>query len=246
MPDISIVIPAFNEAKRLPLFLERVIGFCKESSLQYEIIVVDDGSRDNTGEVARAFAAQFSDLRTIRFGHNTGKGHAVRAGLMAATGDIALFLDADGSTGPEEIERNLHYLTDGGFDIFAGSRVLSDEQQVMDARWYRRAMGAVFNLSVQTLLFSNVRDTQCGFKMFRKEVIFPLFSRNRLQGFGFDIEILYLAHKLGYRVKEGPVSWHHVRGSKINLPLDSMRMFVNILQVKHWYRGFSDNDSKQH
>ncbi len=232
--DISIVIPAFNEAKRLPLFLHRVISYCNRSKKTYQIIVVDDGSMDKTWEVATSYKTRFSDLGTIRIRKNRGKGYAVKRGLLESKGKIGVFLDADGSVEPWEIEKNLHYLEEG-YDIFVGSRVLRGKEQILRVKWYRKLIGLVFNFFVHIFLFKNIEDTQCGFKMFRKEVVKPLFSRSYLEGFGFDIEILYLAHKMGYRVKEGPVSWHHVSGSKINLFTDSIKMFFNILQVRNWH-----------
>lgn len=233
--DISIVIPAFNEARRLPLFLERVISYCDTRKENYEIIVADDGSRDQTSEIAASYKFRFANIQIVKMRSNQGKGYAVRRGLFASSGDIVVFLDADGSVGPEEISKNLHYISDDGFDIFAGSRVLRAEGQDLKVKLYRKIVGIVFNFFVRAFLFNGIKDTQCGFKMFKKEAIRPLFSRAYLRGFGFDVEILYLAHKMGYRIKEGPVSWHHVSGSKVNLLFDSARMFFNILQVRNWH-----------
>ena len=234
--DISIVIPAFNEAKRLPLYLEQVISFCNNSQNIYEIIVVDDGSSDNTFELATTYKTRFTNLHIIRLKNNQGKGYTVKRGLFESRGKISLFLDADGSVDPGEIEKNLHYILKAGYDIVVGSRVLKSKDQILIVKQYRKFIGTIFNFLVQTFLFKPIKDTQCGFKMFRKEVIKPLLSRSYLGGFGFDIEILYLADQMGYKVKEEPVSWHHVKGSKINLLTDSIRMFFNILQVRNWHR----------
>jgi len=233
--DVSIVIPAYNEAQRLPPFLERVISFCKKSPKVYEIIVVDDGSTDATLEAASSCVPAFPRLSIVKIKKNRGKGYAVKRGLLKSSGAVCAFLDADGSIGPDEIEKNLHYLADGGYDVFAGSRVLTGAGQVLAVRWHRKAIGTVFNWCVRVFLFKDIRDTQCGFKMFKREVVRPLFSRSHLRRFGFDIEILYLAHKMGYRVKEGAVSWRHVPGSKVNLFIDSAEMFINILQVRNWH-----------
>lgn len=233
--DTSIVIPAFNECKRLPAFLDRVVSCCNNSKRIYEIIVVDDGSRDKTAEAATAYRNKFPNLRTIKVLKNRGKGYAVKRGLLASSGKIALFLDADGSVNPEEIEKNIHYILEENYDIFIGSRVLKNKEQILKVKRYRKLIGGIFNFFVQTFLFKNIKDTQCGFKMFRKEVVEPLLSRSYLTGFGFDVEILYLAYKMGYRVKEGAISWHHVNGSKINLFTDSIIMFFNILQVRNWH-----------
>ncbi|MDD5449404.1 MAG: glycosyltransferase family 2 protein [Candidatus Omnitrophica bacterium] len=232
--DISIIIPAYNEAKRLPLFLNAVISYCKRSQKIYEIIIVDDGSKDNTFGIAASYKDKFADIDVVKIRKNRGKGYAVKRGFFKATGNICLFLDADGSVTPDEIEKNIHYIMEDGYDIFIGSRVIKNKENVVSAAWYRKLLGLVFNFFVHFFLFKNVKDTQCGFKIFRKEVIKPLFSRSYLRGFGFDLEILYLAYKMGYKVKEGSVSWHHVGGSKINLLKDPIVMFFNILQIRNW------------
>lgn len=234
-PDVSIVIPAFNEAKHLPLFLECVITYCKNSKMAFEIIVVDDGSFDNTCEIAASYKNNFSNLDVIRTRKNRGKGYAVRRGLFKARGDICVFMDADGSVQPMEIGRNLRYLQTEGYDIFVGSRALKHKNGILRARWHRKFIGKIFAFFVRIFLLKDIKDTQCGFKMFKMEVIYPLFSKCRLRGFGFDMEILYLARKMGYRIVEGPVSWHHVKGSKVNLLRDSFKMFINIFQIKIWH-----------
>ncbi len=234
--DISIIIPAYNEEKRLPAFLDALIAHCGHSDYRYEIIVVNDGSHDATGQLCDGYANRHDLIRALHNPINKGKGFSVRKGFFAARGAYQCFLDADGSVTPDEIETNLPYLKDGGYDIFIGSRVLHDEQQELKVRWHRRLCGTVFNSLVKHLLFDQVRDTQCGFKLFKRDVVKPLFSQMRLQRFGFDIELLYLAFNLGFRVKEGAVSWHHVDGSKVNLLTDSARMFGNILQIRTWHR----------
>jgi len=232
--DISIVIPAFNESKRLPLFLDRVLAYCQKTDKIFEIIVVDDGSPDATFDIANSYNSKFEHLHVIKNEQNIGKGYSVKTGILSAIGDVQVFIDADGSTAPEEISRNLHYLEEG-YDILIGSRVLKNEAQVLKTRWHRKFMGTIFNFCVRTFLFGDIKDTQCGFKMFKKEVIEPLFSRVKLRRFGFDIEFLYLAHKMGYKIKEEAVSWHHVTGSKVNVFKDSIEMFINILQIRIWH-----------
>ncbi len=235
--DISVVIPAFNESGRLPFFLSELIPYCQKSRWVYEIIVVDDGSADETAKAALQFKARFPALSVYKLSQNRGKGYAVRYGLLRSRGRICLFLDADGSTSPTEIEKNLPYL-DQGFDIFIGSRVMKEKDQVLRLAFHRKVMAPLFNFLARKILSLKVKDTQCGFKMFRREVIEPLFSRMKIHRFGFDVEILYLADKIGYRVKEGPVSWKHIKGSKFNLLADSLRMLVNLFQVKSWHRSF--------
>ena len=231
---ISIIIPAKDEQKRLPRFLKTVIEYCRSSSQFYEIIVVDDGSRDQTAQEALAFQKDFPALKVLSLRRNYGKGYAVKQGFLAATGDLVLFLDADGSTGPQEIERHLP-LFEEGYDVVVGSRVLLDGQSHVKALVYRRWMGNVFNFLVSSLLLKGIKDTQCGFKMFRGAVAHKIFERLHLNGFGFDMEVLYLAQKMKFHIKEVAVNWAHVDGSKVNLVKDSARMFWNIVQIKQWH-----------
>ncbi len=236
--DISVIIPAFNEAKRLPSFLGRLIHYCSQSKKIYEIIIVDDGSVDGTSEAILSYKNQFSNLHIIRNRINRGKGYSVKNGILEASGDTCLFIDADGSVAPEEIEKNIHYILEENYDIFVGSRVLRSQEQILKVRWYREIIGSIFNFLTHLFLFKEIEDPQCGFKMFKKGVAKSLFSRSRVRGFGFDIEILYIAHRMGYRIKEGPISWFHVKGCKVNLLTDSIIMFFNIFQVRYWYSTF--------
>lgn len=229
--DISIVIPAKDEEKRLPAFLEQVVAYCLNDPLSYEIIVVDDGSMDKTSEVAREFQKQFPQFSILSLKPNQGKGFAVKEGFLIAKGDIVLFLDADGSTAPEEIRKNLHYF-DEGFDIVVGSRVLKEKGTSVQARVHRKTVGGFFNILRRIILMGEIRDTQCGFKMFKKETIEPLFSQMKITGFGFDMEILYLAMQKGYKIKETPVNWKHVTGSKVGIFKDSPQMLMNMFQIR--------------
>jgi dolichyl-phosphate beta-glucosyltransferase len=234
MKNISIIIPAKDEEARLPGFLRTVIDFCRRSAHSYEIIVVDDGSRDRTAVVSLSFQKEFPSLRVISLERNHGKGYAVKQGFFAAKGEIVLFLDADGSTGPQEIERHLECF-DQGYDIVIGSRVLNDGETRVKTLAYRKLIGKVFNLLVSSILIKNIKDTQCGFKMFRASIVPAIFGRVYLEGFGFDLEILYLAQKMNFRIKEVAVNWSHVDGSKVDLFRDSLQMFWNVIQIKNWH-----------
>lgn len=232
--DISVVIPAKDEEFRLPQFLQTLITYCQASTLRYEIIVIDDGSTDKTAELTLTFQKIFPDLSLLKLGRNHGKGYAVKQGLMAAHGNISLFMDADGSTSPNEIEKNLRFFAEG-YDIVIGSRVLQNNTSKVKALFYRRFMGWIFNFFVSTFLIKGIKDTQCGFKMFRRRIISPLWEDIRLEGFGFDLEVLYAAQQMDYKIKEVAVNWKHVDNSKVDLIKDSMRMLVNIFQIRYWY-----------
>jgi len=231
MKRVSIIIPAKNEQERLPHFLKTVIDYCHQSSYFYEIIVVDDGSKDQTAQRVLSFQKEFPSLKLVRLERNHGKGYAVKQGFLAASGEIVLFLDADGSTQPQEIERHLDGF-EQGYDIVIGSRVLSDGKSHVQARVYRKFMGFIFNFLVSWILIKGIKDTQCGFKMFRGELIKDLFGPVHLEGYGFDLEILYLAQRKKLRIKEVAVNWSHVEGSKVNLFKDSLWMFWNIIQIR--------------
>jgi len=234
MIKISVVIPAKDEEKRLPGFLRTVIDHCHRSAHSYEIIVVDDGSTDRTALLASSFQKEFPSLKVISLERNHGKGYAVKQGFLAAQGGIVLFLDADGSTQPQEIERHLDWF-EQGYDIVIGSRVLTDGSSQVKALSYRKWMGSVFNFLVSRMLIKGIKDTQCGFKMFRASIIPTVFGQARLEGFGFDLEVLYLAQKNDLRIKEVAVNWTHVDGSKVDIIKDPLRMFWNIIEIKKWH-----------
>lgn len=234
--DISIIIPAKDEEARLPLFMQEVTDYCQRSRFTYEIIVVDDGSCDQTSRVAIDFKKIFQRLTVIHLENNRGKGFAVKTGILAAQGSIVLFLDADGSTPVQEIEKNLVYF-DKGFDIVIGSRVLWAQGAVVKSKFYRKLMGAFFNFLVHTFLIKGIYDTQCGFKMFKRAVAVDIFKALTLDGFGFDLEVLYLAQQQHRRIKEVPVNWKHVNGSKIHLVKDSLKMAADIFYIKRHHRS---------
>lgn len=240
---VSIVIPAYNEELRLPQFLKQVISFCRANFSQFEIFVIDDGSRDQTAGRVKELQKDCPQLQLMSLVRNRGKGYAVKYGLWRASGDVAVFLDADGSTLPDEILANLP-LMEEGYDIVIGSRVLKSLHHNVSVRWYRKCIGQIFNNFVYWFLLGDIQDTQCGFKMFRRRIIRPLFARSYLEGFGFDMEILFLARKLGLRVKEVGVNWTHVSGSKVRILRDAFRLFVNIFQIRMWHGSKNALDGK--
>ena len=231
VPDLSIVIPAYNEESRIAHMVRDIVDYCRPRGRAFEIILVDDGSRDGTTSVGRLLSAEFPELRVIRLAANHGKGYAVRTGVVNAIGRLVLFADADGATPIEEIER-LECALDSGADVAVGSRALRATGVQVHARLYRHLIGRTFHLLVEWLADAGVKDTQCGFKLFRSAVAQDLFSRMRMNGFSFDVEVLVMARRRGYRVAEVPVNWTHQPGSKVRLTLDSVRMAADLVRIR--------------
>lgn len=229
--ELSVIIPCYNEEQRLPPTLKSVAAFLKTYRKEVEVLVVDDGSSDRTSEVAKSFASEIKNLRVLRYEPNQGKGHAVKNGMLAATGDYAVFMDADNSTPLEEINKLMPYAAD--YEVVIGSRHLKTSNVVIKQPWYRIVISRVGNLLIQNLLIRGVYDTQCGFKLFRREATQQIFSRQRILGFGFDMEILAIAQKvLHYRIKEVPVSWYDAPGSRIRPIRDAWRTLRELIRIK--------------
>jgi dolichyl-phosphate beta-glucosyltransferase len=231
-PDISVVIPAYNESRRLPPYLGAVRNYFSRAGLrEYEVIVVDDGSDDGLGDLVAAMSESWPELRLERQERNRGKGAAVRRGVLAAKGRLILFTDADGAT-PIEEEVMLRREIEAGADLAIGSRLLEAGGADTHRRWHRRLMGRGFATLVRLLLAISVRDTQCGFKMFRREVGYRLLGSCREERYLFDLHVLSLATRLGYQIREVSVRWRDVPGSKMNLLGDSVRMFTGLLRLR--------------
>jgi dolichyl-phosphate beta-glucosyltransferase len=228
---LSIIIPAFNEEERLPAYLERVLEYLERQDISYEIIIVDDGSNDSTAEIVARIMRENIKVKLIRLPHNQGKGSAVRAGMLLASGRLRLFTDADGATPIAELERLQNALASGA-DVAIASRAIKDDSCRVNSHLHRRVIGAIFNFIVGTLTVKGIHDTQCGFKLFTSEVAEAVFPRQRVDDFGFDVEVLYLCQRYGYRIAEVPVNWTDIAGSKVNLIRDSLRMFTDIFKIR--------------
>jgi glycosyltransferase involved in cell wall biosynthesis len=229
----SIVIPAYNESSRLEATLEKVLAYVRERGWDAEVIVVNDGSRDNTAELVRAFAGRDSRLRLVENPGNRGKGYSVRHGMLEAQGDVVVFSDADLSSPIEEMPKLLEALA-AGADIAIGSRWLRAELQTQRQSLLRQIFGRVFNLLLRIILGLRFKDTQCGFKAFTRRAAQTILPLQRIERWGFDPEILFLARKFGFRVDEVPVLWGHSGDTRIHPLLDGARMFQEMLRIR-WY-----------
>jgi dolichyl-phosphate beta-glucosyltransferase len=227
-PELSVVIPAFNEAQRLPPTLERVRAYLDGRGRPYEILVVDDGSRDDT--VARARAAGGQRLTVLENGVNRGKGYSVRQGMLAARGARRLMTDADLSTPIEELER-LDARMDQGYDVVIASRALPQSRIEVHQGAFRENMGRAFNLLVQALVVPGLRDTQCGFKLFSAAAAQAAFARSRLDGFAFDVEALFIARRCGFRVAELPVVWRNDAATRVS-SWNGFMAFADLLRIR--------------
>jgi dolichyl-phosphate beta-glucosyltransferase len=230
-PDLSVIIPAFNEATRLPATLAALLEFLDRDARHAEVIVVDDGSRDDTSAQVRSFESLDSRVRLIRLPQNRGKGYAVRTGVVNAAGSLILFADADGATPFEELARLEAQLRNGA-RIAIGSRGVRDAATRVHARLYRRVLGRLFHAVVRMFAVHGIADTQCGFKLFDAEAAYDLFSRMRMAGFSFDVEVLLMAMRSGYRVAEVPVNWTHQPGSKVRVLRDGLLMARDVLRIR--------------
>jgi glycosyltransferase involved in cell wall biosynthesis len=229
----SIVIPAYNESGRLGATLEKVLAYVRQQGWDAEVIVVNDGSRDNTAEIVRAFAEKNPILRLVENPGNRGKGYSVRNGILNSRGDIVVFSDADLSSPIEEMPKLLQPLA-AGADIAIGSRWLRAELQTQRQSLHRQLFGRIFNLLLRIILGLQFKDTQCGFKAFTRRAAQTILPLQRIERWGFDPEILFLARKFGFRVEEIPVRWGHSGGTRINPLMDGARMFQEMLRVR-WY-----------
>jgi dolichyl-phosphate beta-glucosyltransferase len=225
---LSIIIPAYNEEKRIGKTLERILEYLHKRIFDYEIIVVDDGSKDKTIEVVSKFKdKRIKILKNIK---NMGKGYSIKRGMLEATKDYLLFSDSDLSTPIEELDDFIKYIL--RYDIIIASRNLKESKIKIKQPKIRQLLGKIFPLFVRLFAIRGIKDTQCGFKLFKKDSAKKIFGKQTIDGFGFDVEILYLAKKYKFKIKEMPVVWVNDMASKVNPFKDSLRMIRDVIKVR--------------
>ena len=226
---LSVVIPAYNEEARISATLERVISYLEGRSYSWEVLVADDGSSDGTARLVAEMAATRPNLRLMSLSHR-GKGWAVKNAMLAAKGEYRVLCDADLSVPIEQVERLLPPKVEG-VDIALGSRAVKSAQRIGEPS-RRHLMGRIYNALVRTIAVGGIQDTQCGFKCYRGEVVPSLFQRQTMDGFAFDVEVLFLAGKDGLTLREIPVDWYYRENSKVRAFRDSMAMTLDLLKIR--------------
>jgi dolichyl-phosphate beta-glucosyltransferase len=228
---LSVIIPAYNEAARLPATLRWLQSYLDDTEPHYEVIAVDDGSEDSTADQALAIAADWPRLRVLRLLENRGKGWAVRAGMLAARGDLRLFSDADLSTPIEELPK-LRQRIGGATQVAIASRALPESRITVHQPWHREMMGRSYNRLLQLLVLPGLEDTQCGFKLFTAEAALACFEPLRTPGFGFDAEVLLRARRLGWAIAEVGVAWRHAENSRVSALRHSAVTFLDLVRLR--------------
>src|SRR5581483_8969896 len=230
-PLLSVVVPAYNEEGRLGASLKRMLAYFDAQEYPVEILVVDDGSSDGTASIVEQIAACRPQVRLLSYQPNRGKGHAVRYGMLRAQGERVLFCDADLATPIEEVEK-LRAALDSGYDIAIGSRDVAGSELIRRQSFVREMGGRTFNKMVQLVAVPGIHDTQNGFKLFTRGASDAVFSRCRVEHFAFDVEVLYLALRMGLRIAEVPVRWAHQEGSKVRFARDAWRMLKTLFRIR--------------
>lgn len=239
--SLTIIIPAYNESKRIQKSLIDIDKYITEKNKAdlIQVIIVDDGSLDSTKEAAENWiqkeAKNKNSFQIISYKPNRGKGYAVREGFLKSQSDLVLYTDADGASPIKEIEELLKAIDDG-FDIAVGSRVLKNENTRVKMSFKRRFVGFTFHTILKIFNLADLKDTQCGFKLFKSEAAKKLAKCQQCFNYSFDIEYLFLARKFGYKIKEVPINWYHVEGSKISLMRDSIKMLSEVLKIRFVYK----------
>ena len=236
--SVSVIIPAYNEAVRLPMTLAATADYFAARGEAFEILVVDDGSTDETMAVVKDFAGRRAEIsvQCLSYAGNRGKGYAVRYGMLRASGERRVFCDADLATPAEEYEVVLAAMAAQNAPIGIGSRPLRNSNLLVHQPWYREQLGRGFNAAVQLLAVPGIADTQCGFKIFTADAAKAVFSTCRIDGFAFDSEALFIARRLGYAVAEVPIRWSHKDGSKVSMVRDGLRMLADLSRIRWMHR----------
>lgn len=235
VPKVSIVIPAFNEASRIRESLRRIAEYRSGAGYSTEVLVVDDGSSDDTAHIVEG--AEFSGIRLIRNGSNRGKGYSVRNGVLAAIGEYVLFTDADLSAPIEELDKLMAVALKENADVVVGSRALDMKFIEKHQSSIREGGGRLFNVMVRMVLGLKIHDTQCGFKLFKRDRVQSAFQKQTTNGFGFDPELLFVMSRQGLKIVEVSVRWSHAEGSKIRFFRDGVRMFTDLLRIRWIHRS---------
>jgi dolichyl-phosphate beta-glucosyltransferase len=237
-PLLSIIIPAHNEEQRLPASLEQIVAFLEEQEYEAEVIVVENASRDNTAGVVEEFMARYPFISMIRE-ERPGKGLAVKLGMLAARGEYLFFCDTDLSMPIEEVAKFLPPQLEN-YDVAIASREVEGARRYGEPA-YRHLMGRVFNFLVRLLAVPGFQDTQCGFKCFRQAVARDIFPYQTMEGWGFDVEVLFIARKRGYRIVEVPINWYYMANSRVSPIKDTLSMLRELLKVRlNDWRGMYD------
>ena len=237
---VTVIIPAFNEEHRIRPTLLRIHSYLTSRRYDSEILVVDNASKDGTADVVKRLRASIPNLRLIDASRIQGKGNAVATGIRHSSGKYVLFSDADLSTPIEEVEKLLYRL-ESDADIAIGSRGLKTSEIIVRQPWLRERGGKIFNLLVRAMVLGTITDTQCGFKCFKRDTIEPIFGRQRIYGYGFDVEALFIARKIGYTIAEVPVRWIDDPRTHVKPVKDAYRMFRDLVRIRFWeVRGVYD------
>jgi len=232
-PEISIVIPAYNEENVIGGTLDEVSEYLDGRGLNYEIILVSDGSADNTEKIALSKSAVNKRIKVLSNGRNMGKGFSVKKGCLSASGDVIVFTDSDLSYPISEVEKPLKMIRSKTADVAIGSRTVSGARIVVHTSPLRKVMSMVFNLFVRLIAIKGIGDTQCGFKAFSRTAVKDIFSMQTMRGFSFDVELIYIAKKLGFKVREFPIIWaKSAESSSVNPVSDSFAMFLDIIKIR--------------
>jgi dolichyl-phosphate beta-glucosyltransferase len=230
---ISVVIPAFNEEQRLPATLCSILAyFAARNWPSWEIVVVNDGSSDGTLAAAEQFQKDCPEVRVLDNPGNRGKGYSVRHGMLEAQGEWILFTDSDLSAPIEEVDKLIAVARKQDAQVVIGSRAMDRKLIAVHQSWFRETAGRIFNLLMRTVTGLPFSDTQCGFKLFEHRAAQEIFRRQRIERWGFDAEVLFIARKLGYRAIEAPVRWSHFEGTKVSMFSDSLNMFVDLFRIR--------------